>query len=112
MLTAWPNGRSGQRRHLDANRRGWVRCDRARDVRRRGEPRHDINDVGFVVGWVRNSSSLDNAFFWQSGTFTALPPGPYDITSPTALTNLVGNLVRVVGASTHSTTAVAICRLD
>ena len=65
----------------------------------------DINDAGFVVGWVRNALSLDNTFFWQSGTFTALPPGPYDITSPTALTNLTGNLVRVVGASTNSTTA-------
>ena len=65
----------------------------------------DINDAGFVVGWVRNASLLDNTFFWQSGTFTALPPGPFDITSPTALTNLTGNLVRVVGASTNSTTA-------
>ena len=65
----------------------------------------DINDAGFVVGWSRNASFLDNTFFWQSGTFTALPPGPYAITSPTALTNLSGNLVRVVGASTHPTTA-------
>jgi probable HAF family extracellular repeat protein len=73
----------------------------------------DINDAGFVVGWVRNSSSLDDAFFWQSGTFTALPPGPYDITSTTALTNLTGNLVRVVGASTNSTTgARAALRWD
>ena len=65
----------------------------------------DINDAGFVVGWVRNSFGLDDAFFWLSGAFTALPPGPYDVTSPNALTNLTGNTVRVVGASTNSTTA-------
>jgi probable HAF family extracellular repeat protein len=73
----------------------------------------DMNDAGFVVGWVRNPSFLDNAFFWQSGAFTELPPGPYDITSTTALTNLAGNLVRVVGASTNSTTgARAALRWD
>jgi probable HAF family extracellular repeat protein len=72
----------------------------------------DINDAGFVIGWVRNSAFVDNAFFWQSGTFTALPPGPYVTTSPNALTNLVGNVVRVVGASTSSTGARAALRWD
>jgi probable HAF family extracellular repeat protein len=71
----------------------------------------DINDAGFVVGWVRNSSSLDDGFFW-SGTLTVLPAGPYATTTPIALTNLVGNLVRVVGASTHSTGARAALRWD
>ena len=73
----------------------------------------DINDAGFVIGWVRNSSGVDNAFFWQNGTFTALPPGPNLTTSPNALTNLVGNVVRVVGASTDPTTgARAALRWD
>ena len=73
----------------------------------------DINDAGFVIGWARNASSVDDGFFWQSGTFTALPPGPYATTTPIALTNLVGNMVRVVGASTHPTTgARAALRWD
>jgi tape measure domain-containing protein len=56
---------------------------------------------------------VDNAFFWQNGTFTALPPGPNLTTSPNALTNLVGNVVRVVGASTDPTTgARAALRWD
>ena len=58
----------------------------------------DINDAGFVVGFTRDGST-DRAFFWQNGVVAELPAGSAPSVSTTALSNVVGNVVLVVGGS-------------
>jgi probable HAF family extracellular repeat protein len=57
----------------------------------------DINDAGFVVGTTHDDNSLTRAFFWQGSTFTELTDPSSPIVAPSALTNVVGNVVVVVG---------------
>ena len=57
----------------------------------------DINDAGFVVGTTRDNDNVVRAYFWQGSTFTELTDPSSTIVSPSALTNVLGNIVVVVG---------------
>ena len=68
----------------------------------------DINDAGFVVAFGRNNTTtVDDAFFWQNGVATPLPGITGYTTAPTgALNNLTNTgVVLIVGASTNTVTA-------
>jgi uncharacterized membrane protein len=62
----------------------------------------DINDAGFVVGETEDAGFTNiRAFFWQSGIFTELPNPGVSISSATALTDALGNLVLVSGGDVY-----------
>jgi probable HAF family extracellular repeat protein len=63
----------------------------------------DINDAGFVVGFVEGSDQTDHAFLWQNGEFTLLP-GTTSSTTASALTGLNGNSVQVIGTASDVAT--------
>jgi uncharacterized membrane protein len=59
----------------------------------------DISNSGFVVGYAdRSAGPEDDAFFWQSGSFTLLP-GVSTINEPTAMANVTTTGVSVAGGS-------------
>jgi len=57
----------------------------------------DINDAGFVVGITHDDHAVTRAYFWQGSTFTELMDPSSTIVTPSALTNVIGNVVVVVG---------------
>ena len=59
----------------------------------------DLNDAGFVVGFTDDLNGAVRAFFWQNGRLTELPAGGAPTVSASALSNLVGDVVVVAGAS-------------
>ena len=64
----------------------------------------DINDAGFVVGFTYDpANGVNRAFFWQGSAFTELADPTSTIVQPTALTNVIGNVVVVVGLNLEAT---------
>jgi probable HAF family extracellular repeat protein len=59
----------------------------------------DINDAGFVVGYSRDEHFVDRAFFWQNGVSTELPDPSGVVNEPSALTNLLNDVVIVAGGN-------------
>lgn len=66
----------------------------------------DINDAGFVVGYARDGTGLDRAFFWNAGEVLELPdPDPSTVMAG-ALTNAIDNQVIVAGSGIDNQTGV------
>ncbi|HET7459400.1 MAG TPA: hypothetical protein VFJ74_17240 [Gemmatimonadaceae bacterium] len=69
----------------------------------------DINDAGYVIGFARNNTTtIDDAFFWQNGSFSSLASPSGEITSPTgAMSDATSaGIVLVVGGSLNPSSGV------
>ena len=66
----------------------------------------DINDAGFVVGFTRDGSSRDRAFFWQGGEFAELAGVSGGTVTASAMSNMTSNVVLVIGGEYNSDNGV------